>query len=41
MKDRTIKWVQWGGASGRGRGNEGDQGEGIWLMNFIYLYEIE
>jgi hypothetical protein len=21
--------------------NEGDEGEGIWSMDFIYLYEIE
>jgi hypothetical protein len=21
--------------------NEGDEGEGMWLMDFIYLYEIE
>jgi hypothetical protein len=26
---------------GRGRVNEGDQGEGIWLMDFIHLYGIE
>jgi hypothetical protein len=30
-----------GGTSGRGRMNEGDKGEGIWVMDFIYLYEIE
>jgi hypothetical protein len=23
------------------RVNEGDEGEGIWLMDFIYLYEIK
>jgi hypothetical protein len=23
------------------RGNEGDEDEGIWLMGFIYLHEIE
>jgi hypothetical protein len=23
------------------RVNEGDEGEGIWLMGFIYLYELE
>jgi hypothetical protein len=23
------------------RVKEGDQGDGIWLMNFIYLYETE
>jgi hypothetical protein len=27
--------------SGRGRVTEGDEGEGIWWMDFIYLYEIE
>jgi hypothetical protein len=21
--------------------NEADQGKGIWLVNFVYLYEIE
>jgi hypothetical protein len=26
---------------GRGRMNERDEGEGVWLMDFIYLYEIE
>jgi hypothetical protein len=26
---------------GGGRVNEGDDGEGIWLMDVIYLYEIE
>jgi hypothetical protein len=29
------------GTCGRGRRNGGDEGEGIWLMDFIYLYEIE
>jgi hypothetical protein len=24
-----------------GRMNEGDYGDGIWLMDFIYLYETE
>jgi hypothetical protein len=24
-----------------GRVNEGDEDEGIWLMGFIYIYEIE
>jgi hypothetical protein len=23
------------------RVNKGDEGEGIWLMDFIYLYKIE
>jgi hypothetical protein len=23
------------------RVNEGDEGEGIWLMGFIYIHEIE
>jgi hypothetical protein len=32
----------WGGSTcGRERVNEGDQGEGIWLMKCIYLYETE
>jgi hypothetical protein len=26
---------------GQGRVNEGEEGEGIWLMDFIYLHEIE
>jgi hypothetical protein len=30
-----------GGACGRGRVNGGDEGEGIWLMGFIYIYEIK
>jgi hypothetical protein len=34
--------VQWGVVLvGAGRVNEGDEGEGIWLMDFIYLYKIE
>jgi hypothetical protein len=27
------------GGTCRGRGNEGDEGEGIWLMDFIYEKE--
>jgi hypothetical protein len=30
-----------GGTCGREKVNEGDEGEGIWWMDFIYLYEIE
>jgi hypothetical protein len=30
-----------GGTCVRGRMDEGDEGEGKWLMDFIYLYEIE
>jgi hypothetical protein len=30
-----------GDASGRGKVKEGDEGEGIWWIDFIYLYEIE
>jgi hypothetical protein len=26
---------------GRGKVNGGDEGEGIWLMGFMYIYEIE
>jgi hypothetical protein len=26
---------------GVGRVNEGNEGEGIWLMDFIYIYEVE
>jgi hypothetical protein len=29
------------GNCGKGRGNEGDKDKGIWLMGFIYTYEIE
>jgi hypothetical protein len=29
------------GTCGKGRVNGGDEGEGIWLMGFIYLQEIE
>jgi hypothetical protein len=25
----------------KGRLNEGDEGEGMWLMDFIYLHKIE
>jgi hypothetical protein len=28
-----------GVTTGRGRVKEGDSGEGIWLMDFTYLYE--
>jgi hypothetical protein len=31
----------WRATCGRGRGNGGDEGEGIWLMDFIYIKEIE
>jgi hypothetical protein len=30
-----------GGLCGRGRGNGGVEGDGIWVMDFIYLYEID
>jgi hypothetical protein len=30
-----------GGTCGRERLNGGDEGEGIWLMGFIYIYKIE
>jgi hypothetical protein len=26
---------------GRGRVNGGDEGEGMWLIGFIYIHEIE
>jgi hypothetical protein len=29
------------GTCGRGRMNGGDEGEGVWLMGFIYIHEIE
>jgi hypothetical protein len=44
MKDRTVKLVQcmWREVLVReGRVNGGDEGEGIWLMGFIYIHEIE
>jgi hypothetical protein len=31
----------WGVLVGGERVKEGDEGEGIWLMDFIYLHEIE
>jgi hypothetical protein len=31
----------WGGTYGKGRVSEGDEGEGVWLMDFIYLHELE
>jgi hypothetical protein len=31
----------WGDTCGRGRVNEGDEGEGTWLVDFIYLHEIK
>jgi hypothetical protein len=41
MRDGTVKYVPWGGVSvGGGRVN-GDEGEGIWLMGFIYIYKIK
>jgi hypothetical protein len=36
MKDRTVKSVQCGGTCGREEGEEGDEGESIWWMDFIY-----
>jgi hypothetical protein len=35
--------TMWGGEVlvGERRGNGGDKGEGIWLLDFIYVYEIE
>jgi hypothetical protein len=33
-----FKYDTWVGG---GRVNKGDQGEGIWLMDFMYLYETE
>jgi hypothetical protein len=26
---------------GEGKVNGGDEGEGIWLMGFVYIYEIK
>jgi hypothetical protein len=40
MKDRTIKRYHWGILAVEGRVNE-DEIEGIWLMGFLYTYEIE
>jgi hypothetical protein len=40
MKGKTAKLC--GGVHlGLSMVNGGDEGEGIWLMGFIYLYEIE
>jgi hypothetical protein len=30
-----------GRTSGRVESNEGDEGEGMWWVGFIYLYEME
>jgi hypothetical protein len=39
-QDYKIVWC--GEASCRGRMvNGGDEGEGIWLMGFIYMYELD
>jgi hypothetical protein len=37
----TVCVPGWEGCCGRQKGNEGDEGEGIWLMSFIYMYKIE
>jgi hypothetical protein len=31
----------WRSTCGRGRGNREDESEGIWLVGFIFTYEIE
>jgi hypothetical protein len=44
MKDWTIKLVQFVGVGWclwGGRVKERDQGEGVWLVDFVYLYEKE
>jgi hypothetical protein len=42
MKYWTVKYVLCVGSTyGRVRVNAGDEGEGIWLMFFIYIHEIE
>jgi hypothetical protein len=41
MKDRTTKQVWFGEVLVRGEGNGGDEGAGIWLVSFIYIYELE
>jgi hypothetical protein len=41
MKGRTVKQVQCGRVLVGGGRMNGDKGEGIWLMGFIYLHEIE
>jgi hypothetical protein len=41
MKDRTVKQVQWRILLEGGRMNGGNEGEGLWLMGFIYIYELE
>jgi hypothetical protein len=37
-QDCKIGTVGVRGTVGRGRANEGDEGEGIWLLDFIHLY---
>jgi hypothetical protein len=32
---------QWGVPMGGERVNDGDEGEEIWLMDFVYMYKIE
>jgi hypothetical protein len=41
MKDRTVNWYMCVGGYLWEGGNGEDEGEGIWLMGFIYIYEIE
>jgi hypothetical protein len=42
MVDRTTKMCTvCGGPCGRGRVNGRDEGEGKWLMGFIYIYDRE
>jgi hypothetical protein len=33
--------TMWESTCGRGRGKEGDEGEGVWLIGFIYIHETE
>jgi hypothetical protein len=37
--DCKIGTVCVGGTCGRGKVNGGDEGEGIWLMGFIHIFE--
>jgi hypothetical protein len=38
MKDKSVKYVQCGCVcEGGGRVKRVDEGEGIWLMGFIYI----
>jgi hypothetical protein len=42
MKDRAVEYTQYVWVDTNGGGvNEGDEGKGIWLMDFIHIFKIE